>query len=609
MQTMLNLQPGKTIELTKLPLEQIDISIFNPRCIRPDDVISELAESMQLNGYDPLKPVRVHETDGRYAVFVGGNRFLAAQKANINPIPAAIYKGYQEGEIWRLAYVDNEEEGKHRNLTPYDIWADYAKHYNNGKTQTEIARILGVQQPIVSYRLKLFDFTEQCPQIREFICQGRVTEEHLRFVITLYVDIYLADWLVTSGLWLNIAKRACNMTTRETKEAVDQWKEVIKTASDYYDKLSESGIRYGDATDANGEGICIETYDPKADFVQRLSEKKPDTKRKVQNIISQIEKEHLESLREYEAFLKRRSNQIETERQRQEEEERKRQEREFFYPKIFCLSSENMDGEFTDIDDAVHIIPDDSVHLVITSPPYNIGREYDQHDDKMAWDDYKESLLKPVFEQCYKKLVVGGRIAVNVPNVACQEGEKPIFILLDIFNILTKCGFEDREIITWVKAAAEPKASVAFCIDENFQGRMDALAFDTTAWGSWQSPSNPFMRSLSEFIIVMHKQSPQLVGDTETDLTEKEFMNWTRNVWFIAPTSSSLHPAIFPEELPKRLIKLYSYPKQIVLDPFMGIGTTGIAAVKNNRRFIGFDISRRYTEIALTSITDRQNGK
>jgi len=253
-----------------------------------------------------------------------------------------------------------------------------------------------------------------------------------------------------------------------------------------------------------------------------------------------------------------------------------------------------MDGELIDIDDAVHIIPDESVHLIITSPPYNIGKEYDEHVDKQDWSTYKDKLLRPVFEQCYKKLVNGGRVAVNVPNVACQAGEKPTFILFDVVSILKDCGFTERELLTWVKAE----------ISDNVQERMDALAFDTTAWGSWLSPSNPVMRSLSEFIIVMNKCNPQLAGDTESDLTEDEFMSWTRNVWFIQPASSSLHPAIFPEELPKRLIKLYSYPEQIVMDPFMGIGTTGIAAINNRRRFIGFDISVVYCSEAINTITN-----
>lgn len=116
----------------------------------------------------------------------------------------------------------------HKFLTPYDIWADYARHYNEGKgkKQTEIARILGVKQPIVSYRLKLFNFAEQYPEIREFTCQEQLTEEHLRIISTLHVDMYFSKWLIAKDLWFEIAKQARNMTTRETKEEIAQVKGV-----------------------------------------------------------------------------------------------------------------------------------------------------------------------------------------------------------------------------------------------------------------------------------------------------------------------------------------------------------------------------------------------
>ena len=592
MQTVLDFQGDKLIELIKLPLDELKISFLNPRCIRSDSIINELSESMQLNGYDPLKPIRVHKVNEHYAIFAGGTRFLAAQKANINPIPTAVYKGYSKAEIWKLAYVDNEEEGKYQSLTPYDIWADYARHYNSGQTQTEIARILDTKQPVVSYRIKLFEFAEEYPKILDFICHKDLTEEKLRLITTLYVDIYFSKWLIMKDLWFKVAKYSCGISTSETKEEVNRWKDIISFTEKYYQELPETDIKREYKLEDNKE-VCIETkYNPKEYFIEKLAEKEPDTKRKVQNIINQLKDEQLKSSKEYETFLKKQMNKVESERQKQEDEEHRRQEQEFFYPRIFCQSSEDMNGTLIDIDDDKHIIQDESIALVVTSPPYNIGKLYDKHNDLQSWSDY-ENMLKLVFSQCYNKLMIGGRIAVNVPNIACQEGEKPIFILFNIFNILKQCGFQDREILTWVKVE----------LGAEFTNRMDALAFDTTAWGSWQSSSNPVMRSLSEFIIIMHKVNPKMECDKDSDLTKDEFMNWTRNVWFIPSVSSSKHPTIYPEELPHRLIKLFSFPNQIVLDPFAGIGITGVAAIKNKRRFIGFDISESYCREGLNAIT------
>lgn len=258
---------------------------------------------------------------------------------------------------------------------------------------------------------------------------------------------------------------------------------------------------------------------------------------------------------------------------------------------IFPCSSENMDGELEDIWGKKYVIEDNSIHLVITSPPYNMNILYDKYDDNKEWDEYV-TMLKRVFSQCYKKLVSGGRIAVNVANVSCLPGQKPHFLGLEVTRMLLECGFTEREFLTWVKAH-----------EINVEGSLNALAVDTTAWGSWQSPSNPWLRSLSEFIVIMHKESNTLQGDAP-DITAEDFMAWTRNVWFFPSASSKHHPAVFPVELPQRLIKLYSYPKQTVLDPFMGIGTTGLACV--NRNFIGFDISREYCEWAMVSINENR---
>jgi len=143
------------------------------------------------------------------------------------------------------------------------------------------------------------------------VSQEKLTELHLREIMQLCLETHFSQWLTTEQLWIDIAKKARGLNTRDTKEEVNRWKEIIQIAQDYYDELPETDIKRKYKTE-DGKEVCIETeYDPEEDFVERLAEKKPDTKRKVQNIINQIKDEQLEVSKEYEAFLKRQANEAE----------------------------------------------------------------------------------------------------------------------------------------------------------------------------------------------------------------------------------------------------------------------------------------------------------
>lgn len=250
---------------------------------------------------------------------------------------------------------------------------------------------------------------------------------------------------------------------------------------------------------------------------------------------------------------------------------------------IFPHSSENMDGPIRDIWGEEHTIPDLSVHLIVTSPPYNNGTQYDVYNDSRPWYVYQD-MMWTVFHACHKKLVVGGRIAVNVPNITKPRNRGAVFLPLEVSMMLADSGFSPREVITWVKA------------DEgNVPGGIAASGAQTTAWGSFQSPSNPYLRSITEAVLVMQKGASTLHGG-RSDISAEEFRKWTYNVWFIPPVSNEKHPAVFPVDLARRLIRLYSYMNQTVLDPFMGIGTTALAC--QDRLFVGFDISREYCQEA-----------
>lgn len=242
-----------------------------------------------------------------------------------------------------------------------------------------------------------------------------------------------------------------------------------------------------------------------------------------------------------------------------------------FLNTIINHSSENMSE-----------IPDNSVHLMITYPPYNVSKEY---DNDLSLSEYLD-LLKNVFSETFRVLVYGGRACVNVANL----GRKPYIPLSSyVVEIMQEIGFLMRGEIIWNKAAS---------------------ASPSCAWGSWQSASNPTLRDVHEYILIFSK------GDYKRELSasEKEgrhdtisrddFMEWTKSIWtFNAESARRIgHPAPFPEELPRRLIELYSFTDDIILDPFMGSGTTAVAAIKNDRNFVGFDVSEEYIKLATERI-------
>ena len=239
--------------------------------------------------------------------------------------------------------------------------------------------------------------------------------------------------------------------------------------------------------------------------------------------------------------------------------------------KIYCKSSEKMDE-----------IPNNSIHLMVTSPPYNVQKEY---DDDLSLDEYR-ALLKNVFSETYKKLVLGGRACINIANI----GRKPYIPLHSyLISDMLEIGFLMRGEIIWNKATS---------------------ASPSTAWGSWMSASNPCLRDIHEYILVFCKGSYSRINDKkvkkENTITDKEFLEWTKSVWtFSAVSAKSIgHPAPFPEELPNRLIQLYSYKGDVVLDPFCGSGTTCLTALKSNRNYIGYELNSEYIRLSEKRINN-----
>jgi site-specific DNA-methyltransferase (adenine-specific) len=135
-------------------------------------------------------------------------------------------------------------------------------------------------------------------------------------------------------------------------------------------------------------------------------------------------------------------------------------------------------------------------------------------------------------------------------------------------------------------------------------------ASPSTAWGSWLSAANPVLRDIHEYILVFSKNTfTHSRKGKESTITKEEFLEWTKSVWtFPAVSAKSIgHPAPFPEELPHRLIKLYSFKDDVILDPFLGSGTTSLSALKNNRNYVGYDTNEKYIELADRRISEYKN--
>jgi DNA modification methylase len=241
-------------------------------------------------------------------------------------------------------------------------------------------------------------------------------------------------------------------------------------------------------------------------------------------------------------------------------------------------------------------IADGSVALVVTSPPYFAGKQYEEELDRdgvpTSYLEYLQ-LLHDVFAECKRKLEPGGRMAINVANL----GRKPYRSLsADILGILQ----DDLRLL--------PRGEVIWQKAEGAAG--------SCAWGSFRSAANPVLRDITERVMVVSKgrfdraksaKQRQLQGlPFESTLTTDEFMAATLDVWSIAPESARRvqHPAPFPVELPERLIQLYTYRHDLVLDPFMGSGSTLVAAARTSRRYTGYDLDAGYVALARGRVTE-----
>ena len=229
--------------------------------------------------------------------------------------------------------------------------------------------------------------------------------------------------------------------------------------------------------------------------------------------------------------------------------------------KIFNKSSEDMNE-----------LVDNCVSLTVTSPPYNIGKDSDlELNDEEYWE-----MINKVFSETYRVTKSGGRLVVNVANL----GRKPYIPFSKYFTeALNEIGFIMRGEIIWQKSKGA---------NANF------------AWGSWLSASNPVIRDIHEYCLVFSKDSMKNSSGGKSTIEKDEFMESTLSIWNITPEKAKKigHPAPFPVELPKKFINLYSFEDDLILDPFIGSGTTAVASKLLKRKYVGYEINKNYIEIA-----------
>lgn len=246
--------------------------------------------------------------------------------------------------------------------------------------------------------------------------------------------------------------------------------------------------------------------------------------------------------------------------------------------RVNAMPSHLLDCVYPHSCEQMHELPDNSVAFMVTSPPYNVGKEYDLD---LSLRDYLD-FLERVLEETRRVLAPGGRIAFNVANL----GRKPYIPLnAHVATMAERLGLFMRGEIIWVKG----KGASGSC-----------------AWGSWMSACNPSLRDLHEYILIFSKDRFDRPVKGTSTISRDEFMAATTSVWHIPPESARRvgHPAPFPVALVERLIHLYTFDGDVVLDPFMGSGSTAVAAIRTGRHYVGYEIDPNYVAVCNDRICE-----
>ena len=232
-------------------------------------------------------------------------------------------------------------------------------------------------------------------------------------------------------------------------------------------------------------------------------------------------------------------------------------------------------------------MPKGFVDLTVTSPPYNCGKDYGVYKDDLPWMQYWANTTAWL-SQVYRVTSSGGRLCVNLPWWMSKKPRRDV--VAEFKKVAEAAGWLFIDKIIWIKGTPEN------------QHTSGGYGGGGCGWGTYMSPSGPSVRCASEPILVFAKDSRgrgrvsgKGRGDCiKGDMTKDEWMQWTIDVWHIAGASSKIHPAVFPKEIPRRLIGLYTWPNDVVLDPFAGTGTTLRVAKEMGRRWVGIELNEAY---------------
>ena len=236
----------------------------------------------------------------------------------------------------------------------------------------------------------------------------------------------------------------------------------------------------------------------------------------------------------------------------------------------------------SDCIEAMKKLDSDIVDLTITSPPYNLEIDYDQYNDAQIYSQYL-TFSREWLKELYRVTKPDGRLCLNIPLDTNKFGRRPVYA--DLAREAAEACWKYHTTIVWN--------------EQNISRR--------TCWGSWKSASAPYVIAPVEMIVVMYKEQWKKLKKGVSTIERDEFIAWTNGVWtFNGEKKKNVgnHPAAFPPELPKRCIKLFSYEDDIVMDPFMGSGTTCLVAKQLNRRYIGIELSKSYFDFAKQRIGD-----
>ncbi len=332
-----------------VPLHQLQISELNPRTHRNPERIKEISRLMTQHGFDPAYALKVVAQDDGYEVFAGGNRLLAAQAAELETVPVYVYENLNRTEIWRLAYLDNEEAGQFSEINPVDVWCDYARRIDDGWTQAEMSRSLGVSQPLVSIRVRL----SQVLVLHQAVLDGKFDEGHCQEILAIYKTSNNLDaWLTQEQVFQAILKdlfskhtgisAGIRPTVKQVRQNVKRWTSLLKAAETACESLSDN--------------------EWKRRFVEKLAESNIRTQAGVNQVLSEVFAERQRNENKAAERLRDQADQRQREAQRLEREQQH----------LAFLKAQTDKVRHGDARTVIQHAPA-AFHLLLTDPPYGIN--------------------------------------------------------------------------------------------------------------------------------------------------------------------------------------------------------------------------------------------